>query len=76
MTMKSYFEGNGIFGMKHHLIQYFDGHRIREVSVTTLDGKIHWSESTVCGILEPGLDYRTAKRRLASYEEKGTRRIG
>ena len=74
--MRSYFEGNMEFGLKHHLIQYFDGFHMREATVTTLGGKIYYTERTIPNILEVGMDYRTAKRRLASYEEKCTRRIG
>lgn len=74
--MKSYLEGPHIGGTKLHLIQYFDGFRIREISLLTLDGNIHWLEKTVPGILETGTNYRTAKRRLAAYEERCTRRIG
>ena len=74
--MKSYFNGNGIGGTKMHMIHYFDGFRIREVYVTTKDGVICWTENTIPNLLEVGMNYRTAKRRLTSYEEKCTRRIG
>ena len=74
--MKSYFEGNAYGGSKLHTVQYFDGQRIRESSVYTYQGEIVSTERTVSGILEPGMNYRTACRRLSSYEERCTRRIG
>jgi len=75
--MKSYFEGYA-YGRKgtYHLIQYFDGQRIRESSVAVADGKIFYLERTIPGIIEVGMNYRTAKRRVASYEEKAKRRVG
>ena len=74
--MKSYYGGCGTGDTKLHMVHYFDGQRLREIELTTLDGNICWTEKTVPGILEPGINYRTAKRRLAAYEERCTRRIG
>jgi hypothetical protein len=74
--MKSYFDGNHIGGTKLHLIQYFDGQRIREISLLTLNGNISWLERTIPGILETGIKYRTAKQRLAAYEKRCCQRIG
>lgn len=75
--MKSIFMGNGIGGTKHHLVHYFDGQRVREVSVITYQGEIYWTDTLrTLGILEPGTNYKAAKRKLAAYEEHCTRRIG
>ena len=74
--MKSYFMGTGFAGSKDHMIQYFDGQRLRQSYVRTYQDEIISTERTIPGILEPGMSYRTAYRRLASYEERCTRRIG
>lgn len=74
--MKSYFEGNLIGGAKHHLVQYYDGQHLREVTVLTHRGEIMKTENTVFGILEPGTNYKNALRRLARYEDRCTNRIG
>ena len=74
--MKSYFMGTGFAGSKDHMIQYFDGHRIREITVLTHNGEIMKTESTVFGILEPGTNYRNALRKLARYENRCCQRIG
>ena len=74
--MKSYYEGKTNVGAKLHMVQYFDGQRIRESSVVVVDGVISYTERIVQGILETGIPYKTAKRRLAAYEERCTRRIG
>ena len=74
--MKSYYEGRGIGDTCLHMIQYFDGWKIREISVVTLNSKITWVERSIHEILEPGINYRTAKRRLAALEKKATQRIG
>ena len=73
--MKSFFEGYACGRRRtYHLIQFYDGQRIRESSVAVVDGKICYLERTIPGIIEVGMNYRTAKRRVASYEEKVTRR--
>lgn len=72
--MNSIFNGHCNNGASLHMVHYFDGQRLSEVELTTLAGIISWTERTVPGILEPGIDYRTAKRRLAALEEKATRR--
>ena len=74
--MKSFFEGNLIGGAKHHMVQYYDGQRIREVTVLTHNGEIMMTESEVFGILKPGTNYRNALRRLARYEDRCRRPAG
>jgi len=74
--MKSIYGGCGTGDTQLHLIQYFDGQRIREYEVTTLYGKICWTEKTIPGILEIGTKYTNAKRRLARLEKRNTMRIG
>jgi len=74
--MKSYFGGCGTGDTMLHMIEYFDGQRIRQIEVHTLSGIICWTEKTIPGILENGINFRTAKRRLASLEKKATQRIG
>ena len=74
--MKSYFGGCGTGDTMLHMIQYFDGQKIREIEISTLNGIIYWTEKTVPGIIEKGINYRTAKRRLAALEKKSTQRIG
>lgn len=75
-VMKSYYLGNGTGGTKMHMLHYFDGFRIREVFAHTHNGVVCWTDHNITGILAVGMNYRTAKRRLASLEEKATRRIG
>ena len=74
--MKSYHGGCGIGDTQLHMIHYFDGFRIREIELSTLNGTICWTEKTVPGIIEVGINYRNAKRRLATYEKHCTQRIG
>ena len=74
--MRSFFEGNDMYGRTHHTVQYFDGQRVRESSVYCWKGEIAWAERTIPGILQVGIRFQTAKRRLAAYEERCTRRIG
>lgn len=74
--MKSYFGGCGTGGTKLHMIHYFDGQRIREIEVMTLSGNVYWTERTIPGILEIGIKWTTAKRRLASLEKQASSRIG
>lgn len=74
--MKSYFGGCGTGDTMLHMIHYFDGQRIREIEVMTLAGNVYWTEKVIPGILEPGINYRTAKRRIAALEKRCTRRIG
>lgn len=74
--MKSYFGGCGTGDTKLHMIHHFDGHRIREIEVMTLSGNVYWTERTIPGILETGIKWTTAKRRLASLEKQASRRIG
>ena len=74
--MTSHYNGCGTGDTSLHMIHYFDGQRVREVEVITLYGKVNWTEKTIQGILEVGMDYRTAKRRLATLEKRATQRIG
>ena len=74
--MKSIYNGNGIGGIKYHLIQYYDGYRIKEISVNTLFGRISWTEKTIPNALEVGLKYTNAKKRLLRLEKRNTMRIG
>ena len=75
--MKSIYEGRHINKKTSlHMIQFFDGQDVREVELMTYDGKISWTERVIPGILEIGIDYRTAKRRIAALEKKSTMRIG
>lgn len=75
--MKSIYEGRHINDKTClHTIRFFDGQRTREVELMTCDGKICWTEKVISGILEIGINYRTAKRRIAALEKQSTRRIG
>ena len=75
--MKSIYEGR-YFNKKTslHTIQFFDGYHVMEIEVMTCDGTICWTEKVIPGILEIGINYRTAKRRIAAMEKKSTMRIG
>lgn len=68
--MKSIYEGCGTGDTSLHMIQYFDGQRAREIEVMTLSGKVSWTERVIPGIIETGIDYRTAKRRIAAMERR------
>lgn len=74
--MKSIYEGRYCKKASLHTIQFFDGQHVREVELTTYDGKICWTEKVIPGILEIGINYRTAKQRIAALEKKSTMRIG
>lgn len=75
--MKSIYEGRHLnVKTSLHMIQFFDGQDVREVELMTCNGKICWTEKVIPGILEIGIDYRTAKRRVAALEKKSTMRIG
>ena len=75
--MKSIYEGRHINEKTSlHAVQFFDGQRAREIELMTCDGKICWTEKVIPGILEIGINYRTAKRRIAALEKQSTRRIG
>ena len=74
--MKSTFIGNAPCGTKHHMVHYFDGQRLREVCVSTLNGTIYFTERTVAGVFEEGDNYRNALRRLARYERRCSSRVG
>ena len=75
--MRSYFDGYGLTrNTKYHMVQFFDGQRIREISLTVYCHRISYIEREIPGVIEEQMDYRTAKRRLAAYEERCTRRIG
>lgn len=74
--MKSIYIGCGTGDTQLHMIQYFDGQRMREIECMTLYGKICWAEKTITGILENGIKYTNAKRRLATLEKRNTMRIG
>lgn len=74
--MKSIYGGCGTGDTRLHMVQYFDGQRIREIELMTLEGRIYWVEKTIPGILEVGQNYRTAKRRLAALERRCSSRIG
>ena len=75
--MKSIYEGRHINKKTSlHTIQFFDGQHTREVELMTNGGKICWTERVIPGILEIGIDYKTAKRRVAALEKQSTMRIG
>lgn len=74
--MRSIYTGKCVEGATWHLVQYFDGRRIREISVKTYEGVICWTEYELPGIIENGVNFRTAKKRLAAYENRCSRRIG
>ena len=75
--MKTYFNGYGInHDEKWHTIQYFNGRGIQEIYVLEYLGTIQWLDNPVHGVIEKLMDYKTAKRRVASYEKQATRRIG
>ena len=74
--MKSIYEGRYNKKFSMHTLQFFDGQHVREVELTTYDGKICWTEKVIPGILEIGINYRTAKRRIAALEKQSTSRIG
>jgi len=68
--MKSYFNGCGTGDTKLHMIEYFDGNRIRQIELFTLCDKVYWSERYIPDILEKRMDYKTVKRRIAAYEKR------
>lgn len=73
--MKSYFHGYGIDRTeKFHMIQFFDGQRMREISVVVFGDTINWLEHSIPGVIENFMDYQTAKRRIAAYEKASMRR--
>lgn len=75
--MKSYFNGYGIDkNEKFHMIHVFDGQRVREIHCVVFGKTINWLDREIPGVIEKFMDYPTAKRRLAAYEERATRRIG
>lgn len=75
--MKSIYEGRHINKKTSlHTIQFFDGQRTREIELMTHGGKICWTERVISGILEIGINYKTAKRRIAALEKQSSRRIG
>ena len=74
--MKSIYEGRYNKKFSMHTVQFFDGQHAKEVELTIYDGKIYWTEKVIPGILEVGIDYRTAKRRISALEKKSTMRIG
>lgn len=75
--MKSIYNGHHINEKTSlHMIQFFDGQRTREVELMTHDGRICWTERVIPGILEIGINYKTAKKRIAALEKQSTRRIG
>ena len=74
--MKSIYGGCGTGeNTSLHMLQYFDGRKIREIELMTHSGRISWTEREISGILEVGMDYRTAKRRIAALEKRNTERI-
>lgn len=75
--MRSIYEGHYINKKgSMHTIQFFDGQHNREIELITYDGKICWTERVIPGILDIGINYRTAKRRIAALEKQSTMRIG
>ena len=74
--MKTYFNGYGINrDEKWHTIQYFNGQGIQEIYVLECLGTIQWLDNPVRGVIENFMDYKTAKRRVASYEKQAMKRI-
>lgn len=68
--MKSYFGGCGTGDTMLHMLEYFDGQHTRQVEVFTLYGVVCWTEKTIPGILETGINYKTVKRRIAAMEKR------
>lgn len=73
-TMSSYFEGRGIGGTTWHTVHFYDGQRVREVSVNVYAGNVIGLENSIPGLIETGMNYKTAKRRIAAYEKASMRR--
>ena len=74
--MKSYYNGKDNCNCSWHMMHYYDGRRIRENYVKVHNNIIQYVEFVLPGILETGINYKTAKKRLAAYEKRCTMRIG
>ncbi len=74
--MKSYYNGKDNCNCSWHMLHYFDGYRLRENYIKVYNNIIQYVEFVFPGMLETGMKYTTAKKRLAAYEKHCTMRIG